>query len=183
MCSTVGLSWQLMMVFHEVGHVLQGWLTGARDAAAIFPPFGFSRTEFAVNPHPLPTTWGGAFWGCILPLAILAVARCLVDRKHLYLLTWFAGFCLIANGAYLLGGVFLAGGGDDGSLILQYGGSRWQLVLFSAAALAAGLYSWSGLGPYFGLGPSNGRVSRKAAVGVTIAFVVVAAVEIVIANH
>jgi hypothetical protein len=158
-----------MLAFHEAGHVLQGWLSGAQLAAIHLPPFGFSRTDFAANPHPLFVAWGGALWGCVLPLTIFAVARCCAAKRRIYLLAWFAGFCLIANGAYLVGGAILSGGGDDGSVILQQGGSRWQLVAFGVVAVPAGLYLWNGLGPYFGLGPSRGLVDRKAAVGVMAA--------------
>jgi hypothetical protein len=147
MLSTAGLSWLLMMAFHELGHVLQGWLTGAQLVSLRLPPFGFSRTDLAVNPHPLLVAWGGALWGCVLPLAIFAAARCLAAKKRIYLLAWFAGFCLIANGAYLVGGVFLTGGADDGGVILQHGGLRWQLCAFGVVAVAAGLYLWNGLGP------------------------------------
>ena len=82
MFSTAGLSWLLMLVVHESGHVLQGWLSGAQLAAVHLPLFGFSRTDFAVNPHPLFVAWGGALWGCVLPLAILAVARCFAAKQH-----------------------------------------------------------------------------------------------------
>ena len=92
--STAGLSWLLMMAVHEFGHVLQGWLSGAQLDAVHLPPFGFSRTDFAVNPHPLFVAWGGALWGCVLPLAILAAARCFAAKRRVFLLAWFAGFCL-----------------------------------------------------------------------------------------
>jgi hypothetical protein len=180
--STAGLSWLLMLAVHESGHVLLGWLTGAQHAVVHLPLLGISRTDFAVNPHPLLVAWGGALWGCALPAAVLAAARCFAARQHVYLLVWFAGFCLIANGAYLLGGAILTGGLDDGGVILQHGGSRWHLLTFGVAAVAAGLYLWNGLGPYFGLGPSRGRVSRKAAVGVAVALAVVACAVALTAN-
>jgi hypothetical protein len=175
--STAGLSWLLMMAVHELGHVLNGWISGAKLNAVHLPLLGFSRTDFAANSHLLFVAWGGALWGCLLPLAILAAARCLFAKARVYLLAWFAGFCCIVNGAYLLGGAVLTGGGDDGSVILQQGGLRWQLCVFAAIALAAGLWLWNGLGPHFGFGPANGRVNRKAAVGVTIALFVVACAE------
>jgi hypothetical protein len=178
--STAGLSWLLMMAFHEFGHVLQGWLTGAQLDAVDLPPFGFSRTDFAVNPHPLLVAWGGPLWGCALPLAMLAVARCFAAKPRVYLLAWFAGYCLVANGVYLLGGAILSGGADDGGVILREGGSRWQLCVFAALAIPAGLYVWNGLGPYFGLGPSRGRVGRKAAVGVTVALFLAVCVELLL---
>jgi hypothetical protein len=180
--STIGLSWLMMMAFHELGHVLQGCLTGAQLVSVQLPPFGFSRTDFAVNPHPLLVAWGGALWGCVLPLAVLAAARCLAAKRHVYLLTWFVGFCLIANGAYLLGGAILTGGADDGGIILQQGGSRWQLCAFGVFAVAAGLCLWNGLGPYFGLVPSRGRVDRNAAIGVSVLLFAVLCAELLLAS-
>lgn len=193
--STVGFSWLSMMALHECGHVLHGWLSGAKPAGVYLPLIGFSRTEFAANPHPLFVVWGGPLWGCLLPLAILAGVRLLsataaggfatkTAKRYGYLATWFAGFCLIANGGYLAGGAFLGGGGaDDPGVILQHGGARWQLLAFGLPAIAAGLFLWNGLGPYFGLGPSRGKVDRTAAVGVTIALLLVACAAVLIGNR
>jgi hypothetical protein len=166
--STAALSWLLMLATHELGHVLAGWLTGAQLAAVHFPVFGISRTDFTVNPHPLLVAWGGALGGCALPAAIFSAVRCFAAKQRVFLLAWFSGFCLIANGGYLIGGALLAGGGDDGGVILQQGGSRWHLLVFGIVAVTAGLYLWNGLGPSFGLGPSRGQVNRKAAIGVTV---------------
>jgi hypothetical protein len=170
--STAGLSWLAMMALHELGHVGHGWLSGAAGPAVHLPLVGFSRTDFAANPHPLFVAWGGPVWGCLLPLALWGGVR-LFAKPYAYLARWFAGFCLIANGGYLLGGAFFAGGADDGGAILQQGGARWQLVAFGVPAIAAGLYLWNGLGPYCGLGESRGKVDRRAAVGVAVALVCV----------
>jgi hypothetical protein len=223
MFSTAALSWLLMLAVHESGHVLQGWLSGAKLDAVHLPLLDISQTDFAVNPHPLFVAWGGACWGSVLPLAVLIAARwfarkrggatlchCFAEavpeepaapgtasakqwhtsgclsrlvRRADYLLAWFAGFCLIANGAYLLGGAILTGGADDGGVILRHGGARWQLVGFGVIAVAAGLYLWNGLGPHFGLGPSRGRVDRKAAVGVAITLLTVVCLESLLCNH
>jgi len=187
--STAGLSWLLMMALHECGHLLHGWLSGAKLAGIFLPLIGFSRTEFAANPHPLFVVWGGPLWGCLLPLAILAGVRLLgaTDAKRLmvkrydYLVAWFAGFCLIANGGYMAGGAFMGGSGaDDPSVVLQNGGARWQLLAFGLPAIAAGLFLWNGLGPYFGLGPSRGKVDRTAAVGMTVALLLVVCAVVMI---
>ena len=172
--STLGLSWLLMMAVHESGHVLHGCWSGARLADLHLPVCGFSRTDFAANPHPLFVAWGGPLWGCLFPLAVAGALRmAFASGRHTacacYLAAWFAGFCLAANGSYLLGGAFLGGGGDDAGVILQSGGHVWQLIAFGLPTIAAGLYLWHGLGPHFGLGGARGKVDRKAAVGVAIA--------------
>jgi hypothetical protein len=174
--STLCLSWLLMMAVHELGHVLSGWLSGARLPHVDLPIVGFSRTDFAANPHPVWVAWGGALWGSALPLAVFTVWR-LATRRHVALPAWFAGFCLVANGAYLFGGALLAGGADDAGDILQHGGVRWPLLAFGAIALPAGLLLWNGLGPYFGLGPSRGRVDRRVAVAVAAALAAVVVAE------
>jgi hypothetical protein len=177
--SMVGLSWLLMMVLHESGHLLHGWLSGAQLVRVELPPLGFSRTDFADNPHPLFVAWGGGIWGCLLPLAILAAVR-FGTPCYAYLAAWFAGFCLIANGAYLAAGSLFGGTADDAGVILHCGGSQWHLLAFGIPATAAGLYLWNGLGPHFGLSASGGKVDRKAAVAVAVTLAVVVCLEVLI---
>jgi hypothetical protein len=125
-------------------------------------------------------------WGCLLPLLLLAIVRlCSLNGRgslggrYGYLFAWFAGFCLIANGAYLTGGALIGRGADDAGVILQYGGARWQLVAFGLPVMALGLYLWSGLGRHFGLG-SSGEVDRKATAVVTAAFLLILAAEVLL---
>ena len=80
--SIAALSWLLMLAVHESGHVLQGWLSGAKLDAVHLPLFGFSQTDFIVNPHPLFVAWGGAWWGSVLPLAVFIAARCLAGKRQ-----------------------------------------------------------------------------------------------------
>ncbi|MCE5269292.1 MAG: hypothetical protein LLG00_15550 [Planctomycetaceae bacterium] len=181
--STISLSWLLMMALHESGHVLHGWLSGAKLERVYLPPLGFSRTDFAANPHPLFVAWGGPLWGCLLPLMAIPVVRFAKNgavAKRMFLARWLAGFCLIANGAYLLGGAFSTAGADDAGVILQHGGVRWQLVAFGLPAMTAGLCLWNGLGPHFGLKASRGDVDRKAAIAVTVVLVLVVCVEMLL---
>jgi len=74
-----------------------------------------------------------------------------------FVLRFFAGFCLIANGAYIAAGSFVRIG-DSGQMI-RHGSPPWQLWLFGALAVPVGLALWHRQGTHFGLGKSGGRVS------------------------
>ncbi len=158
--STVLASWLGMQAVHEAGHVLAAWLSGGQVARVVLHPLTISRTDLADNPHPLLVVWAGPLFGVLAPLAGWALAGAL-RLPGAFLLRFFAGFCLVANGAYIAFGSFDAIG-DCGEM-LRHGCAAWQLWLFGAATMPAGLWLWHGQGPHFGLGRAQGRVSRGAA--------------------
>jgi hypothetical protein len=125
--SALALSWFAMMAVHESGHVLGAWLTGGSVATVVLHPLTISRTDLATNPQPLPVVWAGPIFGVAAPLIAWGTAH-LVRVPFWYLLRFFAGFCLIANGSYLGVGSF-DHVGDAGDL-LRHGGAIWQLWLF-----------------------------------------------------
>ncbi len=174
--STVGLSWLAMTAVHELGHVLSAWLSGGVVTRVVLHPLEFSRTDVSPNPHPLRVAWGGPMWGTLVPLAVYVAVR-FAARPYAYLAAFLAGFCLIANGAYLAVDSFFPAG-DDAGVILHHGGAQWQLVGFGVPCVAAGLYLFDGLGSKFGLGSAAGKVDRRAAVGVAIGSLSVAVVEV-----
>ena len=176
--SATGFSWLAMMVVHEFGHVWHAWLSGGTVVKVFLHPAAISRTDVSPNPHPLFVAWGGVVWGCLIPLGLLAAVR-LAARSYAYLAAYFAGFCLIANGAYLTAGSFLHDG-DDAGVVLSHGGAQWQLIAFGVSAFAAGLYLCSGLGPHFGLGPTGGKVDRKAAIGAALALLLLVVTELIL---
>ena len=136
-------SWLAMMTVHEAGHVLHAWLSGGTVSAVRVPLTGFSVTEFSTNPRPHFVAWGGAVWGCALPLLAWAALRLLRWRGR-SVAQFFAGFCLIANGVYLgVGWKWRAG--DAGDLV-DYGTPVWVLVGFGLIATGVGLYLWHLLG-------------------------------------
>jgi hypothetical protein len=142
----VYLCWLAMLAVHEAGHVLHAWLSGGRVERMVLPLFGFSRTDLEHNPRPLFVAWGGAIWGCVIPVAIWIGATGLPGRARLTAsyAQFFAGFCLIANGAYLAAGSFFDGG--DAADMLRLGTPRWVLIGTGLAASALGLYFWHCLG-------------------------------------
>ncbi len=167
--STLVLSWFAMMAVHEFGHVLHAWLSGGAVAKVSIPIAGFSRTDLSENPSPLFVSWGGALWGCVIPLLVWGLA-CAVQTRFRHVVRFVTGYCLIANGAYLGIGSFI-GAGDAGDL-LHYGSPQWLLLCFSAATIVPGLYLWHGQGIHFGLGSARGQVDRPTTGGVSVAAVV-----------
>jgi hypothetical protein len=178
--STIGFSWLAMMAAHELGHVLHLWITGGTVEKVVLHPLEISRTDPGDNPCPLAVAWGGAIWGCAVPLLLLWLVR-RGARRYAFLARFFAGFCLIANGAYLAGDRFVRGG-DARDLIL-HGTPPWVLVVAGLPAIGLGLYLWSGLGPHFGLGQARGEVNRRAALGITGLLAVLIVLELALCGR
>ena len=150
-------SWFGMMIVHESGHVLAAWLSGGRVERVVLDPLGFSRTDLAENPSPTFVAFAGTVWGSSLPLLAWLAARA-TGWRQAFLLRAFAGFCLLANGAYLASAAILPVG--DSEDLLRLGVPRWLLVVPGIAAIAAGLAAWNGLGDAFGL--RNRPINRNA---------------------
>src|SRR5260221_3887279 len=157
--SFITFSWLGFMVVHEFGHVFAAWLTGGSVSRVVLHPLQISWTALAHNPHPQIVAWGGPLFGSLAPLVFFAAARAL-RVPGFYLYSFFAGFCLIANGLYLIVDSF--GRGGDGGTLLRHGASQWQLLLFGMLTAPAGFWLWHGIGAGFGLGVAQGRVSRAA---------------------
>ena len=173
------VSWLAMQAVHELGHVIGAWLTGGHVNRVDLYPTVISRTDLSLNPHPLIVVWAGPLIGSLLPLAIWGLAIALW-RRGTYLFRFFAGFCLIANGAYIGVGSFYRIG--DAGDMLRYGSSPWQLWLFGATTIVGGPFLWNGLGAHFGFGRTNGQVSRGASIGCLIALAIFLAIELVVGS-
>jgi hypothetical protein len=145
------LCWLGMMAVHELGHVIGAWATGGRVARVVLHPLTISRTDLAENPQPLVVVWSGPVLGVLLPAAAWLVAAGL-RWNQAYLLRFFAGFCLIANGGYIGCGSFERIG--DCGVMLQNGAAPWQLWVFGIITVPAGLALWHRQGAHFGLGPT-----------------------------
>lgn len=158
--SFIPFCWLAFMATHELGHVLVGLTTGGNVTKVVLHPLAISRTDVSPNPNPLAVVWAGPIVGVILPLAIWG----LFWKFKLpgdYLARFFAGFCLIANGAYIGIGSF-ENIGDAGDM-LRNGSPAWMLWLFGIITVPIGFLIWHRLGPKFGLGESKGHVDECAA--------------------
>jgi hypothetical protein len=91
-----------------------------------------------------------------------------------FLLRFFAGFCLIANGCYLGAGSFTHIG--DAGEMLKHGAPPWHLWLFAALTVPTGLWLWNGLGPHFGLAKTAGGVDRGVAYATAVCVFILLAI-------
>ena len=147
------------MAVHELGHVVAAKLTGGTVTNIIVHPLAISRTDVSPNLNPLAVVWTGPVLGVLLPLLFWAAFWRLKIPGD-YLARFFAGFCLIANGAYIGLGSF-EGIGDAGDM-LKNGSPIWTLWLFGIVTVPTGFLMWHRLGPKFGLGASKGTVEQWA---------------------
>lgn len=132
-------SWYGMQAVHELGHVLGAWVTGGTVQRVVLHPLQISRTDISPNPRPLFTVWAGPIVGVMSPLAMSGVFR-LAKWPYARVVYFFAGFCLIANGAYIGVGSF-DGVGDAGEM-LRCGSPQRVLILFGVLSFCAGLGLW-----------------------------------------
>lgn len=147
--SLVLASWLGMQAVHEAGHVLGALAVGARVENVVLHPLMISRTDVAPHEQQLVIIWAGPLLGMVLPLVLFVIAhfaRC----PGVEVLRFFAGFCLIANGAYIGLGSFARIGDCDE--LLRAGAPLWQLWLVGIVGIPAGLWLWNGLGQRLGVG-------------------------------
>jgi hypothetical protein len=160
--STILACWLGMQGVHESGHVLGALLSGGTIRHVVLSPLTISRTDLAENPAPLLVVWAGPIFGVLLPVAAWGISA-VMRMPGAFVVRFFAGFCLIANGAYIGIGSFGAVG-DCGEM-LRHGSALWQLWLFGAITVPIGFGLWHRQGPFFGLGAAEGNVNPVVAHG------------------
>ena len=112
--------------------------------------------------------------GELIPLAAMGLARA-ARWRGAYLVRFFAGYCCVANGAYI-GAASLQEIGDAYPMLL-FGSKPWHLWLFGLVSLAVGLWIWNGLGEHFGIGPRARRIETRHAVTMLIVLVAIVGAE------
>ncbi|HTQ37926.1 MAG TPA: hypothetical protein VMJ32_02800 [Pirellulales bacterium] len=177
--ATLLLSWLLMQDVHELGHMAAAWMSGGRVTNVILDPFSISRTDVEPNPHPLVVVWGGPIVGALLPMGVWTIFKTLWRSSGF--LKFLAGFCLIANGAYI-GAGSIQRIGDCGEM-LRHGSPIWLLWLFGLFCVAAGLWVWNGVGVYFGLGKDAPQIRGHSIAFTVIALVVVAMFGLILSER
>lgn len=163
--STLLGSWLGMQVVHEFGHVLGAWLTRGHVTRVVVHPLTISRTDLSENPIPLIVVWSGPVIGVAIPLVMWTGAAA-ARTTWAFVLRFFAGFCLLANGLYISIGSFDRVG--DCGTMLNHGSPIWLLWLFGILTAPAGLWLWHGQGINFGFGMAAGQVDRRVAYGTLV---------------
>jgi hypothetical protein len=132
-------AWLGMMVTHELGHVLHAKLSGGGVERVHVPLLGFSQTFVEPNPRPHFVAWGGPIWACVIPIVLYTIFH-LARSPGRGVFGFFAGVCLIANGAYIgIGWTQMAG--DAGDLV-DYGTPVWVMIAFGLITTSCGLFIW-----------------------------------------
>jgi hypothetical protein len=178
--SSLLASWLGMQAVHESGHVLGAWISGGRLSRVVLHPLTISRTDLSHNPSPLVVVWAGPTIGVIVPLLLWGGAAA-TRLPGAFVLRFFAGFCLLANGLYIGFGSF-DGVGDCGEM-LRHGSQLWQLWLFGAVTAPVGLWLWHRQGPDFGLGRAKNQVNRGVAYGVLLICIALVALGLVVGGN
>lgn len=163
------LCWLLMLAAHEIGHVLSAALSGGSVTKVVLHPVAISRTDVDPNPQPLLVVWAGPIVGVLLPVVVWLIFRVWASAIA-FLGRFWAGFCLIANGAYIGIGSFESIGDAREMLLLK--SPIWTLWLFGMVSVPCGFWLWHGQGPHFGWGPARKVVDRRIAVGVAVVLAV-----------
>jgi hypothetical protein len=174
------LSWLTMMIVHESGHVLGAVCTGGTVRRVVWHPAVISRTDVAPNPHPLAEVWAGPLVGSLAPLTV-AMLSSLLRLRISYLAWTIAGFCLLANGAYIGIGSFDPVG--DARELIAHGMRRWAMATFGIAAVTAGMFIWHRVSPRFGFGPSPVPIVARHAYGAFVVAALVTAVAFVLGDR
>lgn len=170
-------SWLGMQAVHELGHVMGAWVSGGRVSCVVLHPLTISRTDLAVNPHPLIVVWAGPVLGSLIPLGLWGVAIWL-RLNEAFLARFFAGFCLVTNGLYIGVGSFDRVG-DCGEM-LKHGSPVWALWLFGGITTLLGLVIWHRQGRNFGGGQDAMEISRGSLIVSVLSCVVLLLLGLVV---
>lgn len=167
--------WLAMMTVHELGHIIGALVTGGKVTCVVLHPLSISRTDVFPNPNPAVVVWSGPVLGCMLPVVLMLATRSAAALLR-NVARFFAGTCLIANGAYLLFGSFDQVG--DCKQMLQTGSPLWLLIVFGLVAIPSGFALWHKVGSLAGFWKDPLAVTGKPAliaVGVCVATTLVLA--------
>ena len=160
------------MAVHELGHVFGAVATGGSVQQVVLHPLTISRTDVMPNPNPTIVVWMGPIVGSTLPIFVWL----LVPNRRRFarrVAQFFAGFCLVANGAYISFGSF-SKIGDCGEM-LRCGSPHWSLLAFGVVTLVPGFFLWHRLGSLKTFLADQSLIDARIAFVTLLALIAVAA--------
>lgn len=178
-CSLGWLSWLGMMLVHEAGHALAALCTGGHVERIIWHPLALSRTDVRPSPSPLIVVWGGPVFGSSAPLLAMFISSKMRWRFN-YMLSFFAGFCLLAHGLYIgIGAVDPIG---DAHEMLRLGTPRWVLATFGLTTII-GMWIFERVSTKLGFGLNSEAIVTRKAYGTFLAAFLLTCIGIAVGNH
>ncbi|MDB4731902.1 M50 family metallopeptidase [bacterium] len=166
--SIICLSWFFMQAVHEFGHISAALMTGGTILLIDLHPLHISHTLISPNPQPVIVIWAGPIVGVLLPLVLYLVC-CKFFQNMVHLLRFFAGFCLIANGAYL-GSIAIEAVGDARDFLVENVPIYFPLT-FAIITVPSGFLLWNNQGAIFGIG-KNGRTISLQESGIAVSMLI-----------
>lgn len=125
------VSWCVMALVHELGHILCGTCCGGALQTYDLRPWHLPFSIFDPDPIPLVTLWGGPMLGAAVP----ALFAFLVRRDW----SWFiAFFCILANGLYLATAWYSGDKYLDTPRLLAHGSHPATIALYCAVTIGFG---------------------------------------------
>lgn len=127
----LAISWFMMLLTHELGHVICGHLCGAKLTSVDLAPWRLPYSFHNPDPHPLITLWGGPALGIAIPFTVR------LFWNH-FAADFVANFCLLANGCYIGIGAFTGDSLLDSQRLVAEGASYLSLITFCAITIPLG---------------------------------------------
>lgn len=130
-CGLLTVSWFVMTLTHELGHIIGGWCSGGKLQQVDLLPWHLPYSIFDPDPLPLVTLWCGPILGVLVPLAVALLVR----RDWM----WFvAHFCVLANGIYIAAAWFSADRYLDTPQLLAHGAHPLTIALYCTLTIGFG---------------------------------------------
>lgn len=135
--AAIAWAWLAMLLTHELGHIVAVPLTGGELTYVNVYPGQIPSTLAGANPRPGVVLWAGFFSGWLIPQGVALLLRGGILR---HAARCWAGFCWVANGAYLaFGGLERFA---DTAQLIRLGWSAWLLVPAGVAAAVLGYWQF-----------------------------------------
>ena len=166
--------WLAMQLLHELGHLFVAWWLGVEVVQFHFGLLTISHTMINEAGQSQATllaiTWAGPVVGMALPLVIWGIVA-LFRFQEAFLARFLAGFCLVANGCYLLCGT--TDGYADTGVLLANGAMRWQLIVAGIIGVVPGFLIWNRQGNNFGIGQTPQQIRWQSIAASVICLVAI----------